>query len=339
MAIIHPIPSSSFSSSSPLLLTATLCGAAAGLRVMDKINTLAASIIAVGAIVQYFFHRSSAKNALTSYANESLATYNSQIDNLVVKKNSLETALEESNRSQESALNERLALSESKRSKAEEDKKQLKRQVKDIEQFNKVLEMSFVVFKQETEQKLPDLNSKDENERKAAEKALESSWIELGNDLSQKMQEAEQKQIEMKTIERELHDLQQSQTQLKRKEQELKEHVNELIRLTDFDKIFQYIRQTDAFLEDVFKEIDSKFRKASCYEKITKFIQIEMEQKNDLSDAKINQLYKLSKFDTSTAPAADIVLNLVHCRANLVKLADYFNKLNQIKITNLKNSN
>lgn len=338
MAAMHPVPSSSFSTWSPLAVTATACLGAAILRITHKINTLATSIIAVGAIAQYLLHRSNAKSTLDSYAQDSFDAYKCQADDLAIKNRSLKTALDELKQSKTSVANERLALSESQLSKAIEEKKQLENEINEIRELSMGLEMSFVVYKQATEQRLPDLNSEDDKKRKVAEQALEDSWIQLGSDLDKKIELAEKTQEEMKRIECELNDLQQSQTQLKQKEQELNKKINELIRLADFDNIFKYIRETDTFLKEVFEKIDSKFRQAFCYEKLTNFIQTEIEQKNDLSEQKMDQLYRLSKFNTSTAPAPDIVLKLLHSRANLVKLADYFNELNQIKIMNFENS-
>jgi len=58
---------------------------------MGKINTLAASLIAFGAIAQYFIHRVNAKSALISFA----AQFVYQVEDLSIKKRSLATAFEE----------------------------------------------------------------------------------------------------------------------------------------------------------------------------------------------------------------------------------------------------
>ena len=277
MAAMHPVPSSSFSTWSPLAVTATACLGAAILRITHKINTLATSIIAVGAISQYLFHRSNAKSTLDSYAQDSFDTYKYQADDLVVKNRSLETAYD--NEKQRSSHYE--TLSQSMLASNRDHQKEIDALRQLIDEFEE----------QTVEQTL--------TESMTGDKGISDSWAFVQ---SQNNEELEDLKAKVKKLETSAQSKEKQAKEKLREMRQLEDALKQKLKLLQIQEILESLKNMDQLLHSFYPKVRESMSRAELHICLCRKIKVDLEPllvnpkaKIELIKLKLEEIFKLSK--------------------------------------------
>ncbi|MCP5491850.1 MAG: hypothetical protein H7A40_02255 [Chlamydiales bacterium] len=295
MATMLPIPSSPFSTSTPLLLTATLCLSAAALRIMGKINTLAASLIAFGAIAQYFIHRVNAKSALISFA----AQFKYQVEDLAIKKNSLDTAFEE----QQQRFSDQKSLTQSMLESNQAHEKEI----------NRLHELIAQLEEERVGLALAASMTKDSS--------LTNSWAMVESN-AQTVNEFVNEEIKIVKKEIEILKKEDIKDQLKGN-RELEGALRQELQLLKTKGMLEHIRQMRLLLHEFLPEMREAFQRAALHKHFCNKFQAAVKQERALTCDDLEKLSQLSWEDY----LGDGIENIVHIEANLMGI---FSKIHEI---------